>query len=287
MRRILAAAALSSLVFAACSGGAGDGADGDVDGRLRVVAGFFPRAEAAQRVGGDRVAVTDLTPSGAEPHDLELTTDQVDAIEDADVVLYLGGGFQPAVEEAAERAKGTAVDLLPSGDQGDPHVWLDPVRMAAIVERVRDALAAASDDAAAPFAAAAEDYATELRSLDEDYRTGLADCDRRVFVSAHEAFGRLAERYDLQAVAVAGLAPESEPDPRRLAELVEDVEARGVTTVFTEAGGSADVAETLAREAGVRTDVLDTLEAKRDGGATYLSVMRENLSALRAALGCR
>lgn len=278
-----------ATVLAAC-GRPGDGGDpsGTAGGRTQVVAGFYPLAEAARRVGGDRVEVTDLTPGGAEPHDLELSSRDVDRIEDADVVVYLGGGFQPAVEKAAERASGAAIDLLDGED--DPHVWLDPVRMQAIVERVADALAAADPEGAEAFASGKAAYLAELRTLDDAFESGLAGCARRVIVTSHDAFGHLAARYDLRQEAIAGVDPETEPDPRRLAELVDEVRARGVTTIFSEALVSPEVAETLAREAGVRTAVLDPIEGlsdeRRAAGADYVSVMNENLVALRTALGC-
>src|SRR5262245_53751099 len=112
----------------------------DAASRASVVASFYPLAWAAQQVGGDRVAVTNLTPAGAEPHDLELTPDQIDDVLDARLVVELGRGFQPAVEDAAEQRDGATVELLPPGTK-DPHVWLDPVRMATIVRTVQRELA--------------------------------------------------------------------------------------------------------------------------------------------------
>ena len=117
-------------------------------GTLSVVASFYPLAEAARRVGGDLVTVTDLTPPGVEPHDLELSPDQVEAITTADLVVYLGGGFQPALQDAVTQTDATVSDVLdgvgtlapPPGEEGaavDPHVWLDPVRFATIVGEVR------------------------------------------------------------------------------------------------------------------------------------------------------
>ena len=280
-------AAVVSVVLAGCGPGEGD-AGGRDGGAVEVVAGFYPLAEAARRVGGDRVTVTDLTPVGAEPHDLELATRDVDRIEDAAVVLYLGGGFQPAVEKAAERASGAAIDLL--GGDDDPHVWLDPRRMQAIAGRVADALAEADPGRADAYAADAAAYVADLRALDEEFATGLRTCARRVIVTSHDAFGHLAGRYDLEQQAIAGVDPETEPDPRRLAALVDEVKARGVTTIFSEALVSPEVAETLAREAGVRTAVLDPIEGlsdeRRAAGDDYLSVMRENLAVLRQALEC-
>ena len=213
-------------------------------------------------------------------------------IQEADVVLYLGSGFAPAVEQAVRDAKGRAVDLLAGiGRPGDPHVWLDPVLYRAMVDRVEQALAAASPREAPAFAAGAKAFDSQLAGLDRDYRTGLAHCARDLIVTSHEAFGYLAERYGLVQQAIAGLSPEAEPSPARLAELTALVRDRGVTTIFTEELVSPKVAETLAAEAGVTTAVLNPLEglSKEEiaAGADYIRVMEQNLRTLQAALGCR
>jgi zinc transport system substrate-binding protein len=283
-----------SLLVAGCAATAGGGG-----GRTTVVAGFYPLAELARHVGGGRVEVIDITPPGAEPHDLELTADQVAEIQTADVVLYLGGGFQPGVEAAVDEAQGRALDLLEGlealpaaeGESGaDEHVWLDPVRMMAMTERVEQALAELDPDGRATYEANADDFRADLTALDRTYREGLSDCERRTIVVSHAAFQYLADRYGLRQEAISGLSPEGEPDPSRLAELGELVRREGVTVVFTEELVSPEVAETLARETGVETDVLSPLEGLTEeqiaAGEDYLSVMEENLSKLRAALGC-
>src|SRR5262249_53425155 len=153
---------------------------------ISVVASFYPLAEAAERVGGDAVAVTNLTAPGVEPHDLELTPDQLVAITTADVVLYLGGGFQPAVGDALGDARGATVDVSaglrplppPAGEdadlQADPHVWLDPVLYAQIVRTVQHALSAAAPEHASVFAANADAFLASIGALDRSYRSGLA-----------------------------------------------------------------------------------------------------------------
>lgn len=269
-----------AVALGACSGGGAAGND-----RVRVVAGFAPLAEMARRVGGERVDVRDLTPPGAEPHDLELAPEAVAAVVDADVAIVVGGGFQPAVEAAARRRDRPTVAVAPAGT-ADPHVWLDPVEMARAVERVADALAEVDAPNADGYRARADAFRRELDSLDRDYRAGLAGCRRRIIVTTHAAFGALAHRYGLRQEALSGISPEAEPDPARLAELVELVRREGVTTVFTEPLAPRRLAETLAREAGVRTAVLDPIETLPPG-ADYVAVMRRNLAALRAALGCR
>jgi zinc transport system substrate-binding protein len=314
------AAVAAVAVVAALLAGCGDdtdsaGASGD---GLVVAASFYPLAEAASRVGGDLVEVVNLTPAGTEPHDVELSPDQVDTLEDADLVVYLGDGFQPAVEELAERRSEPTVDVsssvameagasdAPAGDDDhdagegegddhgadevDPHFWLDPTLMAQAVDAVESALGDLSPDDAGTFADNATEYRTELENLDNEMAAGLATCERDEIVTSHAAFHYMAERYGLTQVPIAGLSPESEPSADRLDELSELIEDEGVTVVFYETLVSPEVAEALAREAGVDTAVLNPIEGLTDdelaAGATYASAMRDNLTTLMEALDC-
>lgn len=286
LRRCLAVVLVLAVAGSACSGddaasGAGDGAERG--GRLQVVAGFARLAEVAEVVGGPRVEVRDLTPAGAEPHDLELTTDDIDAVEDADLLFELGGDFQPSLTKAARRAE-ERVDLLRPDERDDPHVWLDPVRLGDLVAQVASSLSKADPSGADGYRQRAEAFRTELAGLHAEYEAGLAQCERRLIVTAHDAFSRLSARYRLEQRALTGISPESEPNPKRLAELADLVRREGVTHVFTERLVSPRVAEALAREAGVQVAVLDPLEGRLEQG--YLAAMRENLDALRRVLGC-
>jgi zinc transport system substrate-binding protein len=274
------------LLTVASAAGCGDSDDAG-SGRA-IVAAFYPIAFAAQEIAPD-ADVANLTPAGAEPHDLELTAKDVEGVRDADLVLYLGSGFMPALE-AAVGGDDNTVDLLEGvsllTDTGgentfDPHVWLDPMRYATIAERIGAELGEPG---------AASTFVAELESLDDEFRRGLEACDRRTVVTSHAAFGYLADAYDLEQIALTGLSPDVEPSAKALQALVDDVEEQGATTVFFETLVSPDLAETVAREASARTAVLNPLEGltedEVDAGAVYFSVMREHLAALRAALGC-
>jgi len=268
---------LSAFLLAGCSGGS--------QGGDHVVAAFYPVAFAATEVGGSGVVVRNLTPPGVEPHDLEATPSTVRAVKEADHVLLLGHGFQPQLEAAAGNGPSVVHLLDTSGlrlHPADPHVWLDPLRYALIVKRI--AVALGRPRAAAPVVA-------RLDALDREYRAGLAHCERHEIVTSHEAFAYLGERYGLQQIAITGITPEAEPRPQELQHVIDVVRKTHATTVFFETLVSPRLADTVAHEAGAKTAVLDPIEgltkdeAKR--GDDYFTLMRQNLRALREALGCR
>ncbi len=282
-----------SLAAALVAGGSACVADGPeaAAGPLRVVTGSYPFSEVVERIGGDAVATVELTPPGSEPHDLELTAADLEALAGAGLVVTVGGGFQPALEDAIRDREGATVDVLETVPaDGDPHVWLDPVAMVSIVSAIEEAMVALAPDLAERFMAGADELRAELAELDRRFAERLADCARRTFVTTHAAFGHLAARYDLTEEGITGQSPEAEPDPRRLAELVDLVRRTGITTVFTEPLASPAIAETLASETGARVGVLDPLEgltdAQRAAGLHYVALMDGNLSALADALGC-
>lgn len=250
------------------------------EGRQQVVAGFYPLAFLADRIGGDAVSVTTLAQPGTEPHDLELKPSQVIDVAEAGLVLYLKG-FQPELDEAvAQKTEGRSLDVTtvsPPVD-GDPHIWLDPSRMAALAGAVGRELDRPEQAAA---------LQAELTKLDGEFAAGLKDCRRREIVTSHDSFGYLARRYGLEQIPITGLTPESEPTPQQLQEAKQKAQSSGATTIFFETLVSPAVAETLAREIGARTAVLDPLEGLEAGsGEDYFSVMRTNLETLREALGC-
>lgn len=297
----LALACVAALTpVAACGAGGGSAAGAADDDRVRVVAAFYPLQFLADRIGGDRVRVTNLVKPGAEPHDLELRPRQMADIVDADLVLYLHG-FQPAVDDAvAQEAKKTGFDVstvtplrpAPAGaedpDHPDPHVWLDPVRFAAIGQAVAERLAAADPAHAAEIRDRAAALDRDLATLDEEYQKALTTCARRDIVTSHAAFGYLADRYGLNQIALTGISPDSEPGPGRMAEVADIARERGATTIFFETLVSPKIAESLANEVGAKAEVLDPIEglAAADGTDDYLSVMRRNLDTLVTALDC-
>ena len=301
-------ACLAALGLAVATGCSSSTAPTSSSTQVTVTAAFYPFQFVAERVGGALVDVTNLTPPGSEPHDLELTPKQVASLGESGLVIYQSG-FQPAVDAAVKtvpprRSVDTAGFLTletlqeeghdhvegDDHDHGslDPHTWLDPKNMIAITEHVRDALTAAEPSAASTFATNAHTLIAELTTLDADYRKGLTGCTRTVFITSHEAFGYLAQRYGLQQVGIRGIEPDTEPTAARIAQVQAIARTNKVTTIFFETLVSPAVAQSVAGDLGLATAVLDPLEGLTDQsqGADYLEVMRSNLAALHRANGC-
>ena len=336
-KRILAAAcaAATALALSACSSTASSGDGSSKDGSLTVMASFYPLQYLAEKIGGEHVSVTSLTPEGAEPHDLELSPKMVDSLSSADAVIYLAG-FQSAVDEAIEQqAPKTVIDVSsaaelieagtdanhPSEDEedatdeaqsgeteahdhdhegadhadhdhhhdmsADPHFWLDPTRMAKAATLVGDKLAEADSAHADTYKANAKALSEELTTLGDTLVSKTSNCKVKTFVTAHTAFGYLADRTGLTQVGISGLDPESSPSPARLAEIAQIAKEQGVATIFTEALIDPKVAQTLADDLGITTAVLDPIESQTDASKDYAATMNSNIDALTKALDCQ
>ena len=336
-KRILAAAcaAATALALSACTSTASSGDSSSKDGTLTVMASFYPLQYLAEKIGGEHVSVTSLTPEGAEPHDLELSPKMVDSLSSADAVVYLAG-FQSAVDEAIEQqAPKTVIDVSPAANlieagtdanhpaedeeeatdeaqsgeteahdhdhegheheghehhhdmSADPHFWLDPTRMAHAATLVGDKLAEADSAHAVVYKANAKALAEELNTLSDTLVTKTSSCKVKTFVTAHTAFGYLADRTGLTQVGISGLDPESSPSPARLAEIAQIAKEQGVTTIFTEALIDPKVAQTLADDLGITTAVLDPIESQTDASKDYAATMNSNIDALTKALDCQ
>ena len=282
------------------------------DGRLRVLTSFYPMYDFACKIGGDCIDVTNMVPSGTEPHDWEPSTNDLKNLEKADVFIYNGADMEPwaddllvsrsdtlHVVEASENVELRTTDGEHEhahehegaghhhGDF-DPHVWLDPENAKIEMEAIRDALCAADPENSTVFQSNYEKYAAELDALDAEFREKLAPLPNRTIVVAHEAFGYLCDAYGLTQVGIEGLSPDSEPDPGRMAEVIDFVREHSISTIFFEELVSPKVAEAIASETGAQAKMLSPLEGLSDeqaaAGADYFSVMHDNLAALMEAL---
>ena len=311
-QRTVAVMAVATMVSAGC--GSDDSADepsattttgGGGQSALDLVASFYPLQFVAERVGGDRVSGDEPDPhrSRTARSGAHVTSDTV-TLQDADLVVYLSG-FTPALDDAVDIAGGdNAFDVAPAArprPRGKP-TKTTPTRrstpttrsrsrstmasihtsgstrsrLADVADAVAERLGELDPENADEFAENAATVRGELEELDAEFDVGLADCATTDIVTSHTAFGYLAQRYGLTQVGIAGLSPEEEPSPARLAEVADFVTDHDVSTIYYETLVDPDIAETVAAETGAATAVLDPIEGLTDesAGSDYFEVMR-------------
>lgn len=279
-----------TLLLAACGNAGPEGSD--QGSGPRVVASFYPFAYVAEQVGGTKIEVENLTSPGTEPHDLELKPRQIADVQDADLVVY-ETGLQAAVDQAVDEAglgkskKVDVADVVPL-EKSDPHVWLDPANMVKITDAIVARMSAVDKPNAETYAKNGAAFTQKLNALDQSFRTGLKTCRTRTIVTSHAAFAYLADAYGLEQVPITGLDPSNEPSAAQLGDITKLVDGDGITTVFTEELVSPKIADTIADETGARTATLSPIEGLSDatGNETYLTLMQQNLAAIKKANGC-
>ncbi|MDR1217091.1 MAG: metal ABC transporter substrate-binding protein, partial [Oscillospiraceae bacterium] len=278
-------------------------------GAISVYASFYPMYDFAVKIGGDRVEVVNMVPSGVEPHDWEPAAADITGLEGADVFIYNGAGMEHWAEDILETLQNKelvvveasrGIELIEGHDEHgdededededehedegfDPHVWLDPERAKAEMGTIRDALKQASPADADYFDSNYEKYAAQLDALDAEFKAALGPLENRDIIVAHQAFGYLCAAYGLNQIPIEGLSAESEPDPARVAEIIEFADEHEIKVIFFEELVSPKVAQTIADAIGAEVDVLNPFEGPGDGG-DYFGVMRLNLEALLRAL---
>ncbi len=316
--KILLAFLTSSLILAGCSNAAEDSQPAS-ESLPSIVTGSFAVAWLASSISDGCAVVTDLAPSGGDAHDLELTASQTASILDADLVVPVDG-LQPAFDAVAESKSSGVFDILDlldpltaedhadedghadhadedghedhadedgHEDHGllDPHFWLDPKRVSDAAGFLGAEISKLSADCATKVEVTVPAVQAQLEDLTQEFETSLATCSSRTIVVSHEAFGYLADAFNLEQIGVAGLDPEGEPSAARLKEVIDLANSLGVSAVFTESTVNPDVAQTLADalEVGILTlDPLEIASVSKD----YISLMQTNLEALRSGLNC-
>lgn len=290
-----------SLFLSGCSSTAENNNSGNSN-KISVYTSFYSMYDFAGKIGGDRINLTNLVPAGTEPHDWEPSPIDVAGLEKAQVFIYNGAGMESWVSKilgtvknkkliSVEAAKG--LNLLDNPDKNedikyDPHVWLDPRLAKKEMEAIKNALVAADPANQDYYEKNYSDNAKKLDELDREYRDTIDNFSKKDIVVAHQAFGYLCNAYGLKQIPIEGLIADSEPSPARMAEIVNFAKEHKVKYIFFEELVSPKVAETIAKEVGAKTAVLNPLEGLQENeikaGKDYFSVMRDNLEILKQAL---
>lgn len=279
--------------------------------KLQIVTSFYPMYDFTQNVAGDNAEVSVLMKAGTEPHDYEPSAKDIAKIADSDVFVYNSKEMETWVSSVLTNidTKKTVVvdasqgiDLLEgnhSDDETDaeheghshahdPHIWLDPVLAQKQVDTIKEGIIKADTKNKETYEKNALAYKEKLAALNEKFEMGLKNAENRTFVTQHAAFAYLANRYDLEQVAIAGLSPDQEPSPAKLAELNDFIKENNIKIIYFAETASPKIAKTVANETGAKLEVLSPIEGitqeEQEKGVDYIKVMEKNLEALEKAI---
>ncbi len=252
-----------------------------------VVTTFEPMYEFTKAIVGDKDKVENIVPANQEVHEFEPSAKQVATMTNAQALIYNSSDL----EKWALKVKNDGVKIEASKDvdkiEGDPHTWISPKQAIVEVNTIAEALGKAFPDDKATFEKNAANYVAKLKKLDAEFDT-LKDAKQKTFITQHEAFAYLARDYGMNEIAIAGLDPEVEPSAATLAKLKGEMEKAGLKNVYFEGNANSKIAETLAKSVGANLIGINTVEgisdAQKKEGATYLTLMEENLKALQQTI---
>lgn len=282
-------------------------------GKLQVVVSLFPLYDFARTIGGDKVNVSLLLPPGMEAHSFEPKPDDIIRANKADLFIYTNRYMEPwavSIASGLDSRKTLVVDASQgvhflqagretehvhegsNGEGMDPHIWLDFTNAQIMVDNILSGLIAKDPSHRGYYTANAEAYKAKLRELDEKYRNGLSHCDKHIFLhGGHYAFGYLANRYGLTYESAYAVSANAEPSPAKIAQLIRQIQQNGLHYIYTEELVEPRIADTISRETGATVLKLHGAHniSKKDleAGATFLSLMEQNLKDLRIGLQCK
>lgn len=289
---------------------------------IQVFASFYPYYDFAREIGGEHVKITTIVPSGTEPHSFEPSPKTIADLERADIFIYNGLDMEPWVEKVLVLLEGQdikvidaskSVEVLTLGEERheedhhhegddhdhedeeehkhglyDPHIWVDPVNVIQISEVIKEAFVDMDPDHQPIYEENYNRLKAELEKLNDQFIEELKGATNRKIIVSHSAFGYLAKRYGIEEIAVAGISPNAEPSPKRLAELTKLAKEHNIKYIFFEALANVKTAEVLANEAGLQVLTLYNIEGlteeQKKNGDHYISIMYQNLETLKKAL---
>jgi zinc/manganese transport system substrate-binding protein len=270
-----------AAVIAGC--GSDDGGNGPT---VAVTTGIW--ADVTEEIAGEDASVEQIIPDGTSPHDFQLSARDRAQLEDSVLLVYNGADLEAGIpigdlDATAFAMADHAGQLRPS----DPHLWMDPTRVAEAVPALAEALAKADPDHAEGYRDRAASYVRELKALDQEIRSTLAaiPAANRQLVTSHDALGYFADRYGFQVIATPFPAsgPESEPSAQTIAEVEEAIRTSGVPTVFAQDTDNPEVLEGIASRTGVRIETGLPVEAPAAAGS-YIEMLRRDAEIIGAGL---
>ncbi|MGC6537358.1 MAG: metal ABC transporter solute-binding protein, Zn/Mn family [Candidatus Puniceispirillaceae bacterium] len=265
--------------------------------KINVVASFSILGDMVEQVAGDKANVTTIVGPDADAHLYQPNTGDGVAVADADLIITNGMGFETwsttLIESSGTKAKiAVATDgiapLLVDGEI-DPHAWNSLLNGMIYVTNIEAALSAVSPENAPTFKANADAYRAKLQMLHNHALAEIAKLpqEKRIVVTAHDAFGYLENAYGLTFLAPQGIDTDAEPSAKELAALISFLNETGAGALFVENISNGDLIAQISRETGLTIGgriYSDALSVKGSPATSYLAMFTHNLELLTATL---
>lgn len=293
------------LMTAAC----GSDASTADNGKLNVVATTGQLADAIDNIAGDSVNLTGLLGPGVDPHLYVPTEGDVSTFSEADLIVYNGLDLEAQMARVLEQMESRGVSILAVGEElpadqllnwdseypNDPHVWNDPLLWSVAIELMRDRLIELDPDNAELYTANTETYLATIAETHEFVLEQLATIpeERRVLITAHDAFGYFGRQYDVEVMGLQGISTESEASTADIQNLVDLIVTREIPAIFVETSVSPKTIEAVqaaVADQGFNVEIggylfSDALGEEGSGAETYVGMIRTNAVTLAEALG--
>lgn len=295
------------LLLTGCAGSAKETADSTENEKLSAVATIFPQYDFLRAIGGDHLDLHMLLSPGAESHSFEPTPGDMITVSECDLFVYVGGDSDAWVEtilDSVDTSNKEVVTLMDCVDtvaeetvegmethgEQDEHVWTSPKNAMRIVQKLCDALCRLDPENADDYQANTASYLASLTSLDEEFSDVTANASRHTIVFGDRfPFRYFADAYGLDYYAAfPGCSSESEASAKTLSFLIDKINEEQIPVVFHTELSNEKMTDCICEATGAKKLLLHSCHnvSKDDfeNGATYLSLMEQNVAALKEAL---
>ena len=268
--------------------------------QMKVLVSFYPLYEFTKEIGKEKIDVSIIIPSGIEPHDWEPTIQDIQKMQQADVIVINGAGFETWFNDfiinnpnvlVVDTSSGIELMVNPESHYNDehmefnvdPHIWLNPVLAKKQVNNIANGLISLDPEHTTYYKENANKYNTKLDALDNKIRTELTLCDKKDFIAFHNAFSYFSKEYELNQHTIIGVDPNAEPTATDLQQIIENTQNLDLNVIFTEENVNPRISEVVADEIGGKVLLLSPIEAVQEND-DYFSKMEKNLSNLKEEL---
>ncbi|NWF97859.1 MAG: zinc ABC transporter substrate-binding protein [Nitrospirae bacterium] len=267
--------------------------------KIKVIASIHPLGDFVKQVAGDSVDVRVLLPAGASPHTFEPTSKAVKDVSEARVFIKIGAGLEFWAEKMIKSSGNKKLIVIDCSEglpliklqekhnhhisEYDPHIWLDPLNVLKIIDKISKTLSSVDPLNAALYKKNAESYKESIIKLDNEISKRVNNFKIKEYVTFHPAWNYFSKRYGLKVAGVIEESPGKEPGPKHISKIIKEIKRIGSKVVFVEPQFNPKIASVIAKDANAQIVYLDPIGGQK-GKETYIDMMKYNISSLESVM---